>query len=417
MTNLEKWQYYCQDYESPELYISWGYYALIGAAIQRRVWFFSNQLTGMPSESSVFCNMYPILVGPPACGKSRIIALVKSAATNPLLKKAIPNGDSVKLVPSIYCTPDSITFEAFFPFLKEANAGVKKEIEIEGKKVNVLITHNSVIALIEELGVLLRKNTEDVVSVLNQCYDARNVSRRTQTWGTEEISNVCVSMLAGTTPDFIRRAMTNQVISEGFSSRVNFIFADKPRFYRGFRPISKEQQAAMNEIHKHVAILANTVCGEIKLTDEAEKYFDEVYESGKLTGIERINKDSKLDTYYGRKKMHWRKLASIHHFSERTDSMIVELESVKAAERILADSEVNMHLAFRAAGRNPLYDVATDIVKFIGQHVDGVSYKKLLLVFTRDATKVELDECMNYLNVTEQVKLVNNMFFAITKTN
>lgn len=421
MTNLERWQTFTKDYESPDLFIEWGFYSLISAALQRRVWYVSDKITGLPSTAaSLFLNQFIVLIGPPSCGKGRVIGVVKSAIEHPFNKKTVMEGDSVKIVPSIFTTPDSITFEALFPFLKGCSSGLKGKATVDGKERDIIIAHNSCMALIEELGVLLRRNTEDVVSVLNQCYDARGVSRRTQTHGDENISNVCVNFLAGTTPDAVRRMMTEQVVNEGFSSRVIFAYASGPRFYRGMRDISKEQQEGLNLVCQQVSYLSTRVYGEIRFSPEAKEYFDKLYESGELLG-KRVNSDSKLDYYYGRKKVHVYKLAAAIHFADLDvtdikppqpippERMVITIDSVKKALELFQRTEVNMHLAFRSSGRNELFDIGKDIVAHL--KINGPqSYAKLLFIFTRDCDKKEFDETLNILDVTGQIQAVDNKY-------
>ena len=69
MTNLEKWRHYLKDMESPDLFIDWSFYSLISAALQRRVWLY-------PDSMSIYPNIFTLLVGPPAAGKSRVISQV-----------------------------------------------------------------------------------------------------------------------------------------------------------------------------------------------------------------------------------------------------------------------------------------------------------------------------------------------------
>ena len=78
MTNIEKWRYFLKDLESPDLFIDWGFYSMISTALQRRVWLF-------PDTFTLYPNLFVLLVGPPAAGKSRVISQVSEHIKNPVL--------------------------------------------------------------------------------------------------------------------------------------------------------------------------------------------------------------------------------------------------------------------------------------------------------------------------------------------
>lgn len=410
MTNLEKWMYFTKDFESPQLFLEWGFFGLISAALQRRVWFESDPVSKLPNVNSKFLNQFIILIGPRACGKSRVLKNVKAICEHEKNRRIIADrktGKTVLNLPAITCTPDNITFEGLFQFMSRPDmidGSVMKTTDHEGKEIEVLYSHNSATACIEELGVLFTKNTEDVASVLCQAYDAGNLFRWTKTQGKDEIKNVCVNFVAGTTPDAIRRLMANQIVEEGFASRAIFVYAGSPRFQRFDSTITASQQLAMNALTQHVNNLATKVLGECRLTSEAYDYMKSYYESGKMLQDGRLNHDTKLDGYYGRKKMHWFKLSALVHFADRVDTMVIGLDSVMTALALLDKTEAEMHLSFRTVGINEKAEVGKDVCAYLRTNGE-TSYKKLFLTFYKDSKngKQDFDEILNYLEVTDQV--------------
>ena len=79
MSNLEKWRLYLRDFESPDLYIDWGFYFLISTCLQRRVW--TSQ-----GINAIYPNLFMLLVGPPACGKSRVVSMISDLIEDSALK-------------------------------------------------------------------------------------------------------------------------------------------------------------------------------------------------------------------------------------------------------------------------------------------------------------------------------------------
>jgi hypothetical protein len=409
---IDKWKLYTADFESPELFLEWGFYSLLSSALQRRAWYGNTDpLTGAPTQNSIYLNQFIVLIGPPACGKSRVVKNVKAVCEHERNKRTVINlktKQEVMLTNAITCTPDNITFEGLFEFLAKPDkidAMIIEMIQPDGTKKETPYSHNSATACLEELGVMFTKNAEDVASVLCQAYDAGNLFRWTKTQGKDQIQNVCVNFLAGTTTDAVRRMVANKVVEEGFSTRVIFVFADRPRFYRFSSHNTVAKQNAFLEIVDHVRYLASEVTGELKLADEALDFMVEMYESKKLLESERVNFDRKLDGYYGRKKLHWIKLSCVMHFadSDNRGKMLVSLDTVKQALSLLNKTEMQMHLSFRDAGSNQLNEVAQEVLAFLKQNGE-VTYKKLFFTFYKDGKKQDFDEMLTFLEVTEQVQ-------------
>lgn len=404
MTNFEKWKYYLRDIESPDIYIEWGFLHLISSALQRRVWFHSDAKTGLPGSHSFFANDYVILVGRPSTGKGRVITQSSSIIKSPRLER--PNMEG-KLYPLIPYSPDKITLEKLTQHIAASSKSVAKKID---EKTTLSYAYCPCCFLIEELDVLFAQNTNDMVSVIVHCYDSHSLHYATKHQGEDKIENVCVTMLAGTTPDSVRDLMANKIIKKGFASRSIFVFADEPRFYRQFPGIDAEQQEAYNQLLGYVKDLTN-VFGEVTLSPEAKEYHKRLYESG-ITHKSRINKDPRLDDYYGRKNLHWLKLATTLHFSEEIKGYEIQKESLERAFDILQRTEYRMHEAFVTAGRNILHEQATLVVRYL-QSKERVSYSTMRWDFNKDLTKTELDEVIETLLTAGKIKR-NSEFFSLT---
>lgn len=403
MTNYERWLLYTRDLESPEIYLRWGFISLIASALQRRVWMISNPKTQLPSESSIFSNLFNILIGPPATGKGRVIKAMASIIKHDSMKKVLPDG---KLRPLINTSPDKIICERLIEKLTECQDSQSFEVEVPGGgKEKRAVAHNSCSFLIEELEVLYSKNAGDMVNVLNQFYDSGDLDYETKHHGKFHIKNICVNMLAGTTPESVRNLLTEKVIAGGHMSRLILVYADAPRFYRGARLLDVEQQNAYDELVKHVKLLATKVLGEVRLSKEAEEYFNHIYESGKMMK-DRCNRDPRLDTYYGRKKMHWYKLAISLNYADQVESNTIGLPTMEEAYNDLNKTEVRMHEAFKNAGKNVIYETGVEVLRYVEESKE-VRYKPLWFRFSRDFRKVEFDECLEYLLGTEQIENKN----------
>ena len=151
------------------------------------------------------------------------------------------------------------------------------------------------------------------------------------------------------------------------------------------------------------------------MSDEASQYHKDVYESGELTQ-KAVNKDHRLETYYGRKNVHLLKMSMIMHFADQTESMVIQKETVERAMRFLAHTEVNMHEAYNTVGRNILADIQRRVCQYIiNEGKDGVRFKKLLLVFIDDLNADELRICLEFLVTTEQVRFESDHYIALVE--
>ena len=403
MTNIEKWRHFLKDLESPDLFIDWGFYSMIATALQRRVWLY-------PDTFTLYPNLFTMLVGPPAAGKSRVIAQVSEFIKNQLLIEKIPlkKKNEVKIQPYYPISADTITQEALIRYIVK-ECGREFSYERDSKKIKS--AHFSVGFMIEELAVLLRKNTENIVNMLNQFYDSRDFSYKTKHQGTDIIKNVCVNMLGGTTPSFIREAFSDKIISQGFTSRVIMIYGDGPRFLRQFPGVDEKQKAMKTEIIEHLKAL-HKVGGPLTFTDEAEAFHREVYESGKISR-DVVNKDHRLETYYGRKNVHLLKLSMIMHFADQTESYCIEKSTVERALRFLAHTEARMHEAYITSGRNVLAEAQRRLMQYIIDAKGPVKYKKLWVTFIDDLNKDELLQCLEFLLATNQIKKAGDAFVAL----
>lgn len=409
MTNLQRWRLYTKDLESPDCFIDWTYYSMISACLQRRVWFYEDSY-------SLYCNLFNILVGPPATGKSRIIAVEKDFLSDNRLTFKGAAGKVMQMYP---VAPDAMTWQRLPDVLYENMRGArcihngqilpyKIKYTTESGEVGLKeYMHASLAFVSEELSVLINEENAQVVSVLNQLYDARSLHYSTRSKAAEiggeneRVDNVCTTLMAGSYPEFFNSKVMNAIVLKGFGSRVIFVYAGGPRFCRQFPGISEEQKAAKETLIRHLKALFY-VNGEVKLSPEASAYHKEFYESGKLRN-NRINRDRRLDYYYGRKNVHWLKLAACMHYGEESESMEIGLATLKSAYKVLTQIEPNMHFTFQSSNRNPTFDAAMHIQSLLRSNTQGLSWKKLWWNCGRNSNRAELQEAIDFLEDTGRI--------------
>lgn len=392
MTNLERWNFYLKDYESPQLFIDWTYYTMISAVLARRV-----ALNGRPdlrASNLIFPNVFVVFVAKAGIGKS-------IAATE--AKRIIQSFDgydkSGKPTSLIKLGPSSVTIEALLRYLNLNFESIQVPKELAGKDGKIY-THSSIALLRgEELGTLLREDTYDLVTFLCEGWDCGDFHRETKTAGVDYIRNMCITMLGACTPSWVQQNISSRIISEGFSARTVFVFADAKRFLRPRILFNNEQHVAREQIRTHIGALSK-LYGEVVLTEDARCWQEDWY----LNRNKVLNTDKRLEDYYARKRMHLEKLAMLMHFADKT-SLVLEVDDYERALALLNLTEQTMHQALLGSGSNPVYSLASNIHRYITQH-HKATFKRLLLEFFDEAPKGQEDvkAALEFLVDTHQIR-------------
>lgn len=391
-TNLEKWRFYLNNVESPQIFIDWSWYSAVAATLQRRVSF-----GGDPSDNEfqIYPNMYLVFVGPPGVGKSITANKARdliNSVNNELTRRM---GAKAKL---IKIGPQTTSLAALVSFIG-VNYTLSDITPLFGEKK---IYHHCSVSLFatDELENLLSSEMGDLVSFLNTAWDCGSYYKITKTQGTDVLNNMCLNLLGCCTPEWISSSIASKILKAGFAARTIFVWGGAKRKFTPFIRVSEEQRKAKQEIVKYLADLAN-VYGEVKITPEAEEYFTKYYET---MPFNRINKDKKLDYYYERKKVHIIKTAINIHFSDSTD-MVLTIDDIKKAISLLEETEKTMHLALMYSGRNTLSSTASEVAEYLKECNRPVTEAEILQRFFSIATLNEIKTIMTYLYETKQIEI------------
>lgn len=385
-SNLDKWMFYMSEISSPALYIEAGFYSMIASALQRRVWLGHE-------KAALYPNLYILLVGEPGVGKglvmkqiNYIIRFHKNRDTEERV-----HGEYPLLIP---VAADATTYEA----LVRAMSKCTKTYQYKEDSKLRIYTHSSLTFCLEEMASLFRKHTEDVANFLLVTFDCGDFIYDTKTQGTDKIKNCCLNFLAGTNPAFIKRVFSDELLSEGFSSRTIAVFEEESRFQKLFIPkFSEDQLDCHQNILDHVGKLTK-VFGQVRLSNEADIFMREWWESKPA----KKNDSPKLKHYYARKNIHALKMAMCHHFADSLE-LEIPLSSCLAALDILSRIELKMHVAFSSKTMaNPLHETATNLLEMIKTEGSMTMVQILEKTFT-DVKESELFEVINYLTKIRKI--------------
>ena len=411
--NLDRWRYYCSTIISPESYIEWGFYFTIAAALQRRVW--RGQLDGRP----LFPNLYTIFTADPGVGKGLVITEINKILRHFKLEKDKDQTGETKIVnfndspkqgmekPLLFQVgADATSYEAL---VKEISHSVRAYFYKEAEKQKAYI-HSSLTFCLEEISSLFRKHAEDLVRFLLVTYDCGDYRYDTISRGRDFIKNCCLSLIGGTTPKFLKRVFSDELLNEGFASRCIFIFELCNRFDRLKPPeFNEEQMVEYGIILQHIKKLS-TLYGEVVFDKDAAEYLELWNRTEKY---KRPNTSPKLNYYYSRKPATIQKLAMALHFMDSVE-MCVNIEECQRAISLLDSIEKRMHFALSGDVKNPLSEVTDDIISFITKN--GPQTKKSLLVVfwgSLPQGKDSLDQSLEYLLMIRKLKLEKGEFYIV----
>lgn len=433
---IQAWRHYHKDTTSPDSFIDMAFYFMISAALQRRVWLNGTEYEPIGNKV-MFPNQYIILVAEPGIGKGLVIKPVTeflqyhkynpNAEQKKLLEdktKAIVSPELIAQIQSqLYgSNADSVAktsqspgemgvkylFPAFantttFEKLVQVNAAAQRKIEYinaEGKVKRYL--HCSLYGALEELGSLFRKHAEDVCTYLLSTYDCGDYEYATKNKSTDTVYKCCMSILAGTSPSFMSRVFSADLISEGFSSRTMFVFESVNRFEK-FMPseIDESQLKARSEIIAWLKLLSE-LHGQVKWAPDAAEFMTHYFEQ--VLPFKRENVSPKLKPWYARKNQHVPKLAMAIHFSRSLDK-IITLDEAQLALELCNEIESKMHLALTFRGNNPYAHVVPKVTTYISNHPDGVTFAQIWEEFISDVRETELQEVLRLLQSRNTIVL------------
>jgi hypothetical protein len=191
----------CKQTEISELFAVWGGLSMVSATLGRSVWLDMGVFT-------VYPNLYVVLVaGSGAHRKSTVINLAESL---------------IVVDPPVNFISTDLTPEALFKAMKRG------ERRIELPQGQVLRAEGTVVA--DELAIFLNKKSYErgIAPVLIRMFDCKSeMTKETIKDGKEKLTNVCLSILAGSTADLLRDAVPLDAVGSGLTSRMLFVYTDE----------------------------------------------------------------------------------------------------------------------------------------------------------------------------------------------
>lgn len=315
----------------------------MSAALQRRVWY--RTLDADP----LFCNLYFVLIGPPACGKGLALSQLKRVLFQPKdaaeADKASKSGAKVRTI--LNAGPDDGSHQGLMDAMSKCTSALRLH---DGKRERIY-SHASIALVLSEMNSLFKRNQDAVSKFLLKTYDCEDYNYTIVSRCQELlIKNTCLSMIAGCTSHMLEEAARYGIFDSGFISRCVFMFEPSPRYYTMNLPeMTEEQVASVDECGQWIRKLSG-LHGKLKDGAGVTEYLaslDPAYERKVKTSTH------KMQLYYGRNGVLIRKLAAAFHLGESLD-LTIPVEAFQRAYEWMQPIEQRMKLGFSITGKNEL---------------------------------------------------------------
>lgn len=305
---LKAYLSYAKDNYCPDSFHLWTGISVLSGALERKVWLKNGKITYFP-------NLFVMLVTYAGVGKST--ALVRGTDLLERIKQEI-DGD-FKIV------DEKITDAAF----------VKLMSVMQSMTFGTTILHHTTgyFYASEASASALQDTHGKFTATITGFYDCPKVFRKTTiTGGADEYYNVCFSMLAGATFDYLRTLVNDTSVMGGFASRIIYVVSRdrlirEPKWAESDREEREMQEklfADLVEIHKMI--------GPMKPT----RAFIEAWEKFQPESDRHLAalNSPRLESLAARRSNHITKVAMILSISE-SDSLVLEARHWEQAQELV----------------------------------------------------------------------------------
>ena len=231
----------------------------------------------------------------------------------------------------------------------------------------------------EEFSDFIMKSGQQMFEWLTSMFDAKKyLAGNTLSRGAELVTSPCVNLLAATTPVWISRNMSEEVIGGGFASRVIFVYEDSLRQRQMYYTNVDQNEIARkrDNLIKDLQHIADNIEGEFEIDDLAKEYMEEWYSDN----ADYYGDNNNLRGYYGRKPTHIHKIAMLLHIA-RSDELVIEKQDFIDAIGMLEKIERNLIKTFKSVGLNDYKQVMADMYEYIAKK--GLQKERVMLVQLR----------------------------------
>jgi hypothetical protein len=369
-------EYASDETESCELYRRWSAITTLAACLEQKIW--------IQSPGTLYPNLYTILVGPPAAGKSQTIGIARTL---------------LESLEEFHFAPTSVTGASLVDALMESERKDVKWIGTPHAKV-----YHTMTVMPDDLQVLLPSYDLELIARLTTFYDVVHPYKEQKRTGDlrREIKRPQLSILGGTTPSHLFDFVPEEAWSQGFTSRIILVYSGEvPKKRVRFNAVDLRQPHDLI----HDLQIINTLNGEFHVDETAYKAFEAWINAGEPP----VPTHKRLEHYLGRRYPHLLKLSMVSAI-DRGNALVITVDDFNRALSWLIEVEHEMPKVFQE-GPKSVDSKMMDEVIFAMKQWDitgekGVTDSKLKHFLLQ---RVSLLTFPHYLAHMEDAKLIHRM--------
>lgn len=314
---IDSYLEYTEILPSPTLFRKWVAIFFVAAAVERKIWV-------RTMGSSLYPNLYTILVGPPGIGKGQAIR---------------PAELMLREVPDLHVGPSDMTAASLIDALNES---VRRIILIGNPP---FMEFNSLTVISRELGVMIPAWETALMNNLTDIYDGFTVDQKRRGKDLRiKIKDPQINLLGACTPSYLNEVMPPGAWDQGFISRTLLIYSGE-RVQRD--PFAEEGAAALiGRLHNDLLHDLKTIAlevGQMSFTTIAAN----AIKAWIKNGCQPEPAHQRLQFYNSRRIAHLLKLCMISSISHSGDK-IITIENYAEALNWLMEAETYMPDIFKS---------------------------------------------------------------------
>lgn len=331
---------YAKHGETPEKIMYWVGVATVAGALRRKVWIDQEIFQWTP-------NFYLLIVGPPGT-----------------IKKSTSIGVGMRLlkrVPGVNFGPQSVTWQQLITHM----ADLKEKVVIEGEE----FLHSSITIDLSEFGSFFDTHDQKMIDALTDLWDSKigSFSKETKTNGSDEIVNPWINILACTTPRWLSKNFSEDLIGSGFGSRPIYLYAAEPKsdlaYPRRSMPPVNEMRIKRSNLVRGLSEMAE-YSGEYQITEEAYVWGEKWYADYRAR--QRSMGNSVEAGFNDRLQTHLHKLAMVLSASQG-DFPTIDAHHLAEADARLRDLDGDVKQIFGFIGQSKSSGASREIVEILGR--------------------------------------------------
>jgi energy-coupling factor transporter ATP-binding protein EcfA2 len=358
--------------ESPPNYLFWSAATGIAACLKRSVW--------VDRKSwKLFPNMYTVLVGRPGIGKGSAI----NPVTN-LIKEA----GCANLI------SDRTTIERLLEKLDKGFPAITPN----GNGTVHFGKDSSCLVSASELQVFATAS-QFTLPILADLWDAKDIFEYgTKTQGKFVIDKPTVSLLGGSTTEWLVQSIPHSAVGGGFTRRVNFVYAKSRDKHLPWPTIGVG--SIIQDLVEDLRVLSQ-VKGEMKFDKGAESVFEDIYNTSDAGDFD----DEATAAYKSSMWAHATKLAMVLSAASG-DNMVISKDHITTAVSAVREVVKDIGLVFRAVGESTMVSAVDKVLQFI--ELKGYSTRAdIQRALWRHVSSSDLDIILNTLTTGNLITFKN----------